>query len=201
MIDPTPTPRHSNRAYRKASRPFYKKKRFIIPALFLLLVVIIVATSGGGSKTSSTASSAGGSAGGGTPCAADYADKQPKDVCADANGAVTLQGLTVTATALTSSDNGIGGQSLCTDVTLKNGSGESKDYNALDFKIQTPSGDVSTASAMGVGSTLNSGTLVADGTKTGKLCRDGDTTEKGQYVVIYKPNAFMDDRAVWLFKV
>jgi hypothetical protein len=52
----------------------------------------------------------------------------------------------------------------------------------------------------GIGSTLTSGTLVAGGTKSGKVCR-GDVTEKGQYVLIYKPNAFMDDRAVWLFKV
>lgn len=36
--------------------------------------------------------------------------------------------------------------------------------------------------------------------KTGTTCRD-NATEKGQYVVIYKPNSFMDDRAVWLFKV
>jgi hypothetical protein len=190
----------AEKAYRKAQRPFYKKKRFILPALFLLLIVIIVATAGGGGKTSSTAASAGGAAGSGAPCAADYADKQSKDVCADANDTVTLQGLTVTATALKSGSNGIGGTSLCTDVTLKNDSGKSQDYNALNFKIQTPSGDVSTASAMGIGSTLNSGTLVAGGTKTGKLCRD-DANEKGQYVVIYKPNAFMDDRAVWLFKV
>ena len=166
--------------------------------------MVIAATAGGGDKTSTagsaTGSSAGGSASGGTPCAADYADKQPKDVCADVNGTVTLQGLTVTATPLKNTDNGFGSKSLCSEIALKNDSGESQDYNALDFKIQTPSGDVSTTSTMGLGSTLNSGTLVAGGTKTGTICRD-NATEKGQYVVIYKPNSFMDDRAVWLFKV
>ena len=106
----------------------------------------------------------------------------------------------MTATSLKSGSNGIGGKSLCTDVTLKNDSGESKDYNVFDFKIQTPSGDVSSTSSAGIGSTLQSGTLVAGGTKAGKLCRDG-AQEKGQYVVIYKPNAFMDERAVWLFEV
>ena len=191
----------AEKAYRKAQRPFYKKKRFIFPALFLLLIVIIVASSGGGSKTTSAAGdTTTNDTSGGAPCAGDYADKQAEDVCADANDTVTLQGLTVTATPLKTSDNGIGGRSLCTDVTLKNGSGESKDYNALDFKIQTPNGDVATASAMGVGATLGSGTLVAGGTKSGKLCRD-DATEKGQYVVIYKPNPWMDDRGVWLFTV
>jgi Domain of unknown function (DUF4352) len=195
----------AEKAYRKAQRPFYKKKRFILPAPFLLLIVVIAATAGGGDKTSSTAgagagSAAGGAVSGGTMCAEDYADKQPKDVCAEANGTVTLQGLTVTATPLKSASNAIGGKSLCSEISLKNDSGESQNYNALDFKIQTPSGDVSSTSTMGIGSTLNSGTLVAGGTKTGTICRD-DATEKGQYVVIYKPNAFMDDRAVWLFKV
>ena len=94
----------------------------------------------------------------------------------------------------------LGSKSLCSEISLKNDSGESQDYKALDFKIQTPSGDVSTTSTMGVGSTLNSGTLVAGGTKTGTICRD-KATEKGQYVVIYKPNSFMDERAVWLFTV
>lgn len=193
----------AEKAYRKAQRPFWKKKRFILPALFLLLIVAIAATAGGG-ETSTTAgaggSAAGGAASGGTACAEDYADKQPKDVCADANGTVTLQGLTVTATPLESTDNGISGKSLCSDVTIRNGSDESKDYNVFDFKIQTPSGDVSSTSSAGIGSTLASGTLVAGGTKSGKVCRD-DATEKGQYVLIYKPNAFMDDRAVWLSKV
>jgi hypothetical protein len=35
-------------------------------------------------------------------------------------------------------------------------------------------------STMGIGSTLNSGTLVAGGTTTGEPCRDG-ADEKGQY--------------------
>ena len=37
---------------------------------------------------------------------------------------------------------------------------------------------MSTTSTMGVGSTLNSGTLVAGGTKTGTICRD-KATERG----------------------
>jgi hypothetical protein len=142
----------------------------------------------------------GGAASGGTACAEDYADKQPTDVCTDVNGTVTLQGLTVTAAPLKITDNGLGSKSLCSEISLKNDSGESQDYNALNFRIQTPSGDVSSTSSMGIGSSLNSGTLVAGGTKTGTICRD-NATEKGQYVVIYKPNAFLDDRAVWLFNV
>jgi hypothetical protein len=45
--------------------------------------------------------------------------------------------LTVTATPLKNTDNGFGGKSLCSEITLKNDSGDSQDYNALNFKIQT----------------------------------------------------------------
>lgn len=39
----------ADKAYAKASRPWYKKKRFIIPGALLLLIVIITAVSSGGS--------------------------------------------------------------------------------------------------------------------------------------------------------
>src|SRR5947209_9714589 len=55
----------AEKAYRKASRPFYKKKRFILLAVIVLIVIIVLATkSGGGSSSSSSAS--GGSSSGGT---------------------------------------------------------------------------------------------------------------------------------------
>src|SRR5215217_4542599 len=37
----------AEKAYRKAQRPWYKKKRFIIPVLLVLLIIVIAATSGG----------------------------------------------------------------------------------------------------------------------------------------------------------
>ncbi len=41
----------SGKAYYKASRPWYKKKRFILPLAFVLLVVIVSALGGGGSDS------------------------------------------------------------------------------------------------------------------------------------------------------
>jgi len=38
------------KAYRKASRPFYKKKRVLLPLALLVLIGIIVVASSGGSK-------------------------------------------------------------------------------------------------------------------------------------------------------
>ena len=54
----------AEKAYRKALRPSYKKKRFIIPVTFVVVLVVAIAASSGGGK----------------PCAATYLDKQKKDV-------------------------------------------------------------------------------------------------------------------------
>jgi hypothetical protein len=111
---------------------------------------------------------------------------------------VDLSGVVVTATAFTPVTDEFSGKTLCTTVTVHNGTSKSQDYNEFDFKVQTPGGDVSSLSAQGSGGTLGSGTLVAGGTKTGRLCTT-DAGEKGQYVFIYKPNAFESDRGIWLF--
>jgi hypothetical protein len=50
----------AEKAYRKATRPFYKKKRFILLAVIALIVIIAVATSGGDDSGSSAPSSSGG---------------------------------------------------------------------------------------------------------------------------------------------
>jgi hypothetical protein len=44
----------ADKAYAKASRPWYKKKRFIVPGALLVLIVIIAATSGGGGGDNGT---------------------------------------------------------------------------------------------------------------------------------------------------
>jgi hypothetical protein len=54
----------AEKAYRKASRPFFKKKRFILLAVIALVVVIVIATSGGEEGGSPASSSGGGSSSG-----------------------------------------------------------------------------------------------------------------------------------------
>jgi len=51
----------AEKAYRKASRPFYKKKRFILLAVIALIVIIVIVTSGGESGSSSSSSDGGSS--------------------------------------------------------------------------------------------------------------------------------------------
>jgi hypothetical protein len=192
----------AEKAYRKASRPFYKKKRFIIPTALVVLFIVLVATSrGSATKTSPGATGtapAGGQTATSTACAASYPDKQDTDVCADSSGTLTLNDVAVTASPL-ASVKGVLGKALCTNVTIKNNGTETANYNVFDFKLQTPSGDVATAGTVGIDGNLNSGALVAGGTKTGKVCSSGEAAQKGQYVFIYKPNLFLADRGIWLF--
>jgi hypothetical protein len=56
FADPKSAKAHAKaeKAYRKASRPFYKKKRFILLAVIALIVIIVIATSGGGSDSPSS---------------------------------------------------------------------------------------------------------------------------------------------------
>jgi hypothetical protein len=106
----------------------------------------------------------------------------------------------ITATPFKAQSDTFGGKALCTNVTIKNSATKSQDYNVFDFKVQTPGGVVATTSTMGIGGTLDSGTLIAGASKTGLVCTD-DKGEKGMYVFIYKPNPFESDRGIWLFPV
>jgi hypothetical protein len=57
----------AEKAYQKASRPWFKKKRFILLLVVLVVVVIAIATSGSdGSSSSSASSDSGSSSGGGS---------------------------------------------------------------------------------------------------------------------------------------
>src|SRR3954466_1418390 len=81
MSQPTPPPAQftdpksakaqgkAEKAYRKASRPFYKKKRFILLAIIVIIVIIAIATKSGGSSPSSSLASDGGSSSGGAKAA------------------------------------------------------------------------------------------------------------------------------------
>jgi hypothetical protein len=56
----------AEQAYRKASRPFFKKKRFILLAVIAVIALIAVATSGGDESGSTPSASDGGSSSGDT---------------------------------------------------------------------------------------------------------------------------------------
>jgi hypothetical protein len=111
----------AEKAYRKAQRPLYKKKRVILPAAFLALIVLIAVANSGGNKNSASTSASGSQS-----CAADYPDKQKKDICADASGGVTMSSLTVQASGLGAVADKYGSSALCSNVVITNGSGKSQ---------------------------------------------------------------------------
>lgn len=181
------------KSYRKAARPWYRKKRFLLPLALLVLIVIIGVSISSSNKKAEVAAAQ-------TCVGKTYPDQQKRDICADATNTLLLKGAQVTAAPFATRKDALGGTALCSTVTIKNAAGANLDYNVFDFKVQPPSGDVSSTSTLSLGSTLGSGTLIAGGTKSGLVCSD-DKPERGQYVFIYKPNPFEADRGIWLFPV
>lgn len=65
-----------------------------------------------------------------------YPDQHKKDICADASGRVTLDGLTIEASPFSPKSDALGGPALCSDLSVHNISSKSQDYNVLDFKFR-----------------------------------------------------------------
>jgi hypothetical protein len=168
-------------------------KPFLIVCALIVIVIVVASVSASKSaKKDEKAAQA-------TCVGKTYPDQQKTDICADNAGTVAFGGVDVTATPLVAKSTDFT-KSLCSTVSIKNTSSKSQNYNELDFKIQTPSGDVATASTVSIDSDLGSGTVIAGATKQGLLCTD-DKGEKGQYVMIYKPGWFDKKRGTWLFNV
>ncbi|HEX8202461.1 MAG TPA: DUF4352 domain-containing protein [Isosphaeraceae bacterium] len=93
------------KAYRKASRPFFKKKRFILLAVIALVIIIVIATSGGDDGGSSPSSSGGGASSGESAEAAGL------------NQAVQDGKFEFTATGVDCSKNTLGADPVSTQAT------------------------------------------------------------------------------------
>ena len=180
----------ADKAYRKASRPFYRKPLFILLAVIVVIVVIVVATSGGDDSSSSSAQPAGPS----------FAGQQDDDLSANAGEAIDLNGVTVTSTPLVDGESFGTGAVLCTTVTIQNASDDSVNFNGgFDWSLQDPNGASRNTNFGGSGNFLGSGDLVAGGNVSGDVCFDADTAVTGSYVVLYKPTfSFSSDRAAWI---
>jgi hypothetical protein len=102
-------------------------------------------------------------------------------------------GAVITATWSQQSVNG--DNDICGDITYKNLNSSTLDYNPLDWRLQSPEGSVFD---MNLDGSLNSGTLIKDGSVTGTVCFD-NPGQSGTYVGIYKPDFFSAKRGIWLF--
>jgi hypothetical protein len=92
------------KAYAKAQRPFYRKKRFIVPAALIAVVVIAMAMSGGGSDNGSVVNESGSAASDNGAAQTGSADKPYK-----IGNTVELEGTQYTVTAAKTASS-VGGE-------------------------------------------------------------------------------------------
>jgi hypothetical protein len=191
----------AEKAYRKAQRPWYKKKRYVLPLGLVVLIVLISALSGGGGSGGPSATS--GSSGGSTPAAQDpkappaFPGATEDDTVAQAGAPVDKDSLVLTSTAVKAGDSTFG-KTLCTTVSYNNGTDKSVSFNGFDWKLQDPNGTILSMTIGGSSKTLNSGDLAPGGKVSGDVCFENKGAAAGQYVVLYQGNIFLGDRIAWI---
>lgn len=171
-------------------------------ALIILFVFVAIAGSGNSNKSGSSTS--------GKPTTAkekvykftDRADKQPTDLEIATGESATINGVKMTLVSaerkasLSEYDTADSGkQYLVLNVQLENTSDKTQPFNALNFKVQTVSGQVIDTSFQTVSNPLNSGDLVAGGKVTGSVVIEVPV-ETGHQYLIWKPDAWKSDRAI-----
>lgn len=198
----------AEKAYRKASRPWFKKKRFLLPLIIVAIIIIVNVANGGKTDTSaavapsadaSSAAPAAPAAAAPAPAAeAAFPGAKKDDVVGQAGAPLKVGDATVTSAPIANGDATFG-QTICTATTLSNGSKETISFNAFDWKLQTPSGTILNPGFTGSKNTLNSGEIAPGGKASGDVCFDNKNAEAGQFVVLYEPVfSFFSDRAAWI---
>jgi hypothetical protein len=201
----------AEKAYRKASRPWFKKKRFILPLILVAIILISSLANGGKGSNEGTDSPAAAPAAGNSPAAATSAPTKAavaafpgakdNDVIGNAGAALKIGEATVTATPLVDGEATLN-PTLCTAVKLVNDSKDTIAFNIFDWKIQTPSGTIVNTGFTGSSSMLSSGEIAPGGSASGDVCFDNKKAEKGTFVVLYEPVfKFFSDRAAWINKL
>lgn len=204
----------AEKAYRKASRPWFKKKRFLFP-LIIIVIIIIASLAGGGDEDASSngvVSSGAENASNGGAASSDAGEKPAADAkpafpgakSSDAVGsggdAIKIGPATVTASPIEAGDSTLG-KTLCTSTTLSNGSDETIQFNAFDWKLQDPAGTIVTTGFTGSDNMLSSGEIAPGGKASGDVCFDNKSNESGQFILLYEPVfSFFSDRAAWINK-
>lgn len=217
------------KARAKALRPWYRKKRIILPLAFVALIAIVAIAGGGGDNTSNTATGGGSettaaaagngdddtssntATGGGSATTAAAAgndgdaqlfagrpDSQREDQERNIGDSAKLSGYTATVVSAgfqqSVSDFEEDGY-IVVDVTIENRDDKAQSYNYFDWKLQTPEGQVIDGAFVTIDH-LGSGDLVNGGKVSGKVVFEVGAT-KGDFFIIYKPDAYDAARGIW----
>lgn len=200
----------AHKAHAKALRPWFKKKRIIIPLGLAAIIGISVATGGGGDDKTATVApdeitdtvapdevtettvEASQTLFPGRP------DAQKDDQERTFGDSAKLSGYTATVTSAefqqTLSSFEDGGY-MVIEVTIENRDDKAQSYSPFDWRLQTPAGQVIDPSFSSV-QTLDSGDLITGGKVSGKVVFEVGTT-KGDFFIIYKPDPFDNARGIW----
>jgi hypothetical protein len=204
----------ADKAYKKASRPWFKKKRFILPILLLIIIGLSSALSGGGDDAADSNPATGVDAPAAESNAEAPADEQAEepvqeaafpgaedsDVIGEAGDELVLGDIAVTAAPLANGDATFGA-TLCSAVNVANNSSETVDFSTFDWKLQAPGGTIANASITGSDNVISTGQIAPGGTTKGDVCFDAKDAEEGTYVVLYEPIfSFFSDRGAWINK-
>ncbi len=189
----------AEKARLKAMRPWYKKKRFIIPLVLVAIIVIAAAAGGdGGDKTTS-------GGGGASKTAAESKrfpgrpDVKKNDKERNVGESAELSGFTTTVTSAGFQQqlsqferNGY----VVAEVTLLNRDDKAQSYNTFHWKLITPQGQIIDPCLCG--KQLGSGDLAGKGgTISGQLIWEVDG-QKGDFYIVFDPPDIADDaRGVW----
>jgi hypothetical protein len=207
MADPRTTRADikAEKAREKAMRPWYKKKRFIIPLVLVVLIGIAAVAGGGGNdEPGDSATPAGGGAnesdgeGGEAVLFPGRPDAQGEDQERNIGQEARLSGYTAVVNSAefmqTISEFEDAGY-VKINVTVTNRDDAAQPYNLFDWRLQAPGGTVKDPGFVSA-STLDSGDLVTGGTVTGDIYFEVGA-ETGDFFVIYKPDPFDAARGVW----
>jgi len=165
--------------------------------LWVAAIVVIVAgvqTAGAGSGET-------------TPSAATvtvpvFEGQKENDTVVPVGHLVTLDDdVLTTTTPLVETPAENGAPMACSTVTILNNGEDSTELEGDDeWELTAPDGDNRPATPTGNAAPLDSGELPPGGTVTGDVCFDMPEAHSGAYAVIYAPEDWSRDRAVWIDK-
>lgn len=189
----------AEKARDKAMRPWYKKKRFLLPLIAIAIAVVSSVASSGGDDASDVATNTTEAPGGGNALFPGRPDVKKADHERNVGQAAELSGYTVTVVKAAFQGEMSAfekGGYLVADITILNRDDAVQSYNVFEWKLITPQGQIIDPTISSTPKQLGTGDLVTGGTVSGQVVwQVGD--QKGDYYAVYDPSDFGDERAVW----